>query len=477
MLIAHVYKLRPTASQSFIMDNWLSMLRAQYNFRLAERITAFEQTKTEGAYCDIRTKTQITPLACSLSKYALYGEPFKIDKKTRLAKRRSGFELQCADLVNLKAERPWYAGIYSIVLQQMLRQLDAAYKNFFEQGRGYPKFKRRADFKSFTYTQNVKFEGGTVLLPGIGWMCYYNSRPFPDGFQTKSVTVRKKASGWYISVRLEDKSVPEPTHPCVNEATRVLGIDVGIAKLVSTSTGLTIPNPRFRFSRNTDRIHQIRHRRVTIKLKGSKNKADAQNRLSKLDERIARHREDYHWNVANKIIKTAQSYQADFIAFEDLNIQNMVKRASPKLVDGKYVKNGAAAKCGLNRVILDAGWGELKIKVKSLSSRAGITVIEVNPRFSSQECSCCHYVSLLNRDKEKFLCEACGHMSDADIDAAIIIEQRGLDAVRGDTSKQGKSTPTEISMGLPIEPGNQHFGTNPVEYIQMDLFGRDVKMG
>lgn len=252
MIIAHVYKLEPSKSQSSTMSNWLSMLCVQYNFRLAERISAYEQTKIEGAYCDIRTKTERMPIACSLSKYALYGDPFKIDKKTGVTKRRSGFEIQCTDLINLKAERPWYGTIYSIVLQQMLKQLDVAYKNFFEKGRGYPKFKRRAEYKSFTYTQNVKFEGSTVYLPGIGWMGYHNSRPFPDSFQVKSVTVRKKASGWYISVRLEDKSVPNPIPAIELKGNlRLIGIDLGIRILASVSDGRAIKNPRFRFNKRT----------------------------------------------------------------------------------------------------------------------------------------------------------------------------------------------------------------------------------
>lgn len=125
------------------------------------------------------------------------------------------------------------------------------------------------------------------------------------------------------------------------------------------------------------------------------------------------------------------------IAYEDLNIKGMVKRCSPKMENGRYIKNGQAAKRGLNRVILDAGLGELKNKVKSLSWRTGLTVIEVNPRHSSQECSCCGYVSPTNRDKEKLLCERFGHIADADIDAAIVIAQRALDAVRGDTSFTG----------------------------------------
>lgn len=431
------------------------MLRAQYNWRLEERIKAYEQCSIEGEYCDFRTKALKYPYACSLSKGALYGEVFKYDEKNALYKKRSAFEIQCANLTELKQQRPWYKKVYSSVLQQSLKQLNEAFNNFFKQGRGFPKFKRRADYKSFTYPQNVKFDNGFVFLPGIGWMKYYDSRPFPDGFKIKSVTVRKKSTGWYMSVRLEDKSVPEPLIPEISASTQALGVDVGIAKLVSLSTGETIANPRFRFSKGTDRRHQIRHRRVSRKKKGSKNKAKSQAILSKLDEKIARKREDYHWKVANQVVKKALDIKADFIVFEDLNIKGMVKRCSPKVENGKHIKNGQAAKRGLNRVILDAGWGELKNKVKSLSSRTGLSVFEINPRHSSQECSCCGYISPTNRDKEKFLCESCGHIADADIDAAVVIARRGLDAVRGDTSKQGKITPTESSLGLPGEPGNR----------------------
>jgi putative transposase len=446
------------------MEGWLSMLKAQYNWRLEERIKAYEQCFIQGEYCDIRTKAHKYPYACSLSKGALYGEFFKHDEKKNEYKKRSAFEIQCANLTDLKQQRHWYKRIYSSVLQQSLKQLNEAFNNFFQKDRGFPKFKRRSDYKSFTYPQNVKFDNGFVLLPGIGWMKYHDSRPFPDGFKIKSVTIRKKSTGWYMSVRLEDKSAPEPVMAQASAKTKVLGIDVGIAKLVSLSTGETIANPRFRFSKGTDRRHRIRHRRVSRKTKGSKNKTKTQKVLNKLDESIARKREDYHWKIANQLIKKALDINAEFIAFEDLNIKGMVKRCSPKMENGNYVKNGQAAKCGLNRVILDVGWGELKNKVKSLSLRTGLTVIEVNPKHSSQECSCCGYVSPTNRDKEKFLCESCGHIADADIDAAVVIAQRGLDAVRGDTSKQGKTTPTESSLGKPCEPGNRRSRRKSKDY-------------
>ena len=112
----------------------------------------------------------------------------------------------------------------------------------------------------------------------------------------------------------------------------------------------------------------------------------------------------------------------------------------------------SSAKSGLNKAILDASWGDLKQKVKVMSEKAGVIFLEVNPRHSSQECSECGYISPTNRDKERFLCEACGYLADADVDAAVVIRKRGLDelkisldAVPGVPRKQGKNTGLEAS--------------------------------
>lgn len=102
-------------------------------------------------------------------------------------------------------------------------------------------------------------------------------------------------------------------------------------------------------------------------------------------------------------------------------------RCKPKQDEnGKYLHNGQAAKRGLNKAIGDAAWGELKQKVKSVAEKSGVLFHEINPKHTSQECSCCGYISPTNRDKERFLCEACGHFADADVDAAVVIRQRGL---------------------------------------------------
>jgi len=298
------------------MNKWLVMLYKQYNFRLAERIKAYEQTKIEGVYSELRTQVEIYPLACSLSKGALYGEPFKPDKKKGGFKRKSAYEMQSSDLPNLKKERPWYKQISAVVLQQMLRQLDDAFKGFFEHGRGYPKFKRQANYKSFTYANDYKVEGNKVYLTGIGWIKFYQSRPLPDGFKTKSVTIRQKAHGWYISICLEDESVPALPSP--NEVKTAVGVDLGIKKLMALSNGEIVENQRF--IAKQERRHRIRQRRATRKQKCSNNQRKAYQYLAKLDNKIARQRSDWQWKTAHKLVLF------DLIVFEALNIHGMIKR-------------------------------------------------------------------------------------------------------------------------------------------------------
>ena len=473
MLVAYNYKLSPSRNQMVVMERHIEMLRLQYNFRVRERTAAYEQVTRPicGNYCDLSTKAELSPLTCSVSKNALYGDPWTLS-----GKKRNALTQQDANLPNLKKERPWYKQIQHHVLQQMLRRVDDAFKRFFKGEAGYPKPKRRSKYRSFSYPPgDVRFECNRVRLPGIGWMKFFQSRLFPEGFAIKTVTVRSKADGWYISVRLQDGSVPNIQG---NHAIKTcIGVDVGIAKLASVNTGEIIPNPRF--SLNVSRHRQLLHRRASRKKKGSINRRKAYQKLALFEQKVERQRTDYQWKVAHKLTRNT-----DCIIFEDLNIKGMMARCKPKLDQacfpgealspgnvapetGRYLHNGQAAKRGLNRVIADAAWGELKQKVIAVAAKSGALVYSVNPKHTSQECSQCGYKSPTNRDKEKFLCESCGHLADADIDAAVVIRQRGLKELGISLPLLGvpqKVTPKEISMGLPVEPGK------PQKYKQLSLF-------
>ena len=209
MLIAYTYKLSPSRSQVTVMEQYVEMLRLQYNFRIRERTEAYEQLIAPilGDYCDLKIKAECCPLTCSVSRNALYGNPW-----ISLGKKRSALAQQDADLPNLKQERPWYKQIQHHVLQQMLRRavcpwgklpprnhlVDDAFQRFFRGEAGYPKPKRRSKYRSFTYPPgDVRFQSNRVRLPGIGWMKFFQSRPFPDGFIIRSVTVRSRVR-WLV---------------------------------------------------------------------------------------------------------------------------------------------------------------------------------------------------------------------------------------------------------------------------------------
>lgn len=257
----------------------------------------------------------------------------------------------------------------------------------------------------------------------IGWMRFYNSRPIPDGFTIKSVTIRKKQGGWYISVRIEDKLVPQFPQIELKQVKTVVGIDLGITKLIHCSDGSQIDNPKFLTNKKTQHLLKIRQRRVNRKKKGSKNRANDAQIVGRLHQRIADKRSSYQWLVANKIVK-----KADAVIIENLNIQGMKARCKPKKDEnGDYVKNGQSAKRGLNRAISDVSWSDLISKIEYTAAKSGKIVLKVNPQYTSQKCSACGHTDKSNRDKEKFICTECGHLDHADLQAARNIKVRGIE--------------------------------------------------
>jgi putative transposase len=463
------------------MSNWVDMLRSHYNWCLNDRLTQYVQQFIQGDYCDIRTKAEACPITCFVSKNGATGEPWKDDKKAN--PRRAAGDIQITALPALKKARPWFAGIDATVLQQNVRRLDIAYKNFFE-GKGFPKFKNRSNFTSFTYQMGIKVQKNKIYLPKLGWMRFYNSRSIPDGFTIKAATLRKRQDGWYVSIRIEDKAVPDYIARPLTDVNKIVGCDLGITKLVHLSDGYQIENPKFLTNKKTKRTLKNRQRQVSRKVKGSNNSKKASKKVGRFHKKIADKRQAYQWYVANKIV----ARNVDAIAVENLNVSAMKKRCKPKIDEpalfaqrlrqektgfpsqatggeetGRFLKNGQSRKRGLNRSISDASWSELVLKIEYLAAKHGKVVIKVNPKHTSQKCQNCGHVDALNRDQEKFICTNCGHMAHADINAAKNIRDRASSMVREDFAKpepKGSKRPKnrkETSVrprGKRTEPGN-----------------------
>lgn len=545
MQTTYRFKLKPAPEQDATMNAWLSMIRAQVNFNLADRIDTYNQGFIQGDYCTLKEKAETCPLTCSVNRSASLGYPWKTedpakrrkkqiisnpklklglllsfdftnvldcgrwaqstsqkknaslfffpkvcisrlyfldlcwrDGATEFNPRRSAYEMQSSNLPEMKQARPWYKMVNADVLQQAVRNLNTAFQNFFEGKTQFPRFKTRATFKSFEYKPGtVRIEGRRIKLPLLGWMRFYKSRFIPPSWEIRTVTITKEADGWYASILLLDKTVSDASPKKLEELKSVNGIDRGIKKIVALASGDVTPNPNL--GKRYERRLAIRQRRISRKKKGSNNRADAGKRVARLHQKIRRTRDDFQWKLAKDIAASA-----DVIGFEDLNVKAMKSRCKPRWDEEqkRYLKNGQAAKSQLNKAISDAAWGNLLLKTKHQATKLGNWVVEVPARHSSQECSCCHYVSAKNREGEKFVCENCGHHDDADVDAGVVIAQRArevvglsnLPLVRRKVMPVPESTGNrkeELSLPLGGEPGNRsRKGERTLAYMQLSLF-------
>jgi putative transposase len=201
---------------------------------------------------------------------------------------------------------------------------------------------------------------------------------------------------------------------------REVGIDLGVCAPVATSDGRLVLEGRFG-QRARARL-ETAQRQLTTKRKGSRHRERAVEAVARAHRKVRNQRKDLAHQLSRELVN---SY--DLIVHEDLKITNMVRRPRARRADdGTYEANGAAAKTGLNRSISDAGWGQLLQCIAYKAEDAGREVIAVDPRHTSQRCSCCGHVARENRlTQARFRCQECGHEAHADVNAAANILRAG----------------------------------------------------
>lgn len=482
------FKIKVTKGQDKLMSRHLVTLRKHRNFALHERETGYNTNNQNaeravvyawGSFCDIESQAEYgacCPLTCPVIKHGVVPrdlvnalkESGKDENKKVVWDSASG--IQSKRTTQLRHERESFAEIDSCVLQTNLAKLDVAYANFWKYGRGFPQYKTRLD--SFEYKtgrvkiRDVRDNYATLYLPGVGEVKIHNSRDLASVKDVGTCTVKRRGGSWYISMVVEVADLPEQKK--LEDCKSVVGIDVGVNKLVSLSDGSFIENTRPATKKRTARRLAMRQRKASRKPNGSKNKAKAYKRVAKMQHKIAEKRDGQGWQAASKIVKTG-----DIIGREDLNIKNMVKRVKPKHDGfGGYKKNGFKAKSGLNKVILDCGWGDLFNKITWLALKAGKPVIVVNPKHSSQECPECGHTDKSNREGEKFLCVVCGYTEHADTKASRTIAKRvGMvfpKKIKKTLPRDSwKVTPTRLSVPNTAERRNHAFEQLG---IQLSLF-------
>lgn len=331
-------------------------------------------------------------------------------------------------------ETQWLKDSHSQPLQQSLKDLERAYKNFFRKRAAFPRFKKRGQNDAFRYPQGVKLdqENSRIFLPKLGWMRYRNSRQVTG--VVKNVTVSQSCGKWYISIQTESE-VSTPVHPSAS----MIGLDAGVAKLATLSDG-TVFEPVNSFQKNQKTLARLQ-RQLSRKVKFSNNWQKQKRKIQRLHSRIANIRRDY----LHKVTTTVSKNHA-MIVIEDLKVSNMSKSAAGTVSQpGRNVR----AKSGLNRSILDQGWYEMRRQLEYKQLWRGGQVLAVPPAYTSQRCACCGHTAKENRlSQSKFRCQVCGYTANADVNGARNILAAGHAVLAcGEMVQSGrplKQEPTEM---------------------------------
>jgi putative transposase len=414
MKLAYQYKLLPTYEQRCRMDRWLEMLRHQYNYLLADRFDWWEMNRTPVNAC---------PLVCSIA------EP----------REQPEYYGQKRSLVPMKAERPWYQDVCADTLQDMVKRVDLAFQRFVKgdssgKRSGKPRFKGKGRYRTFAFPalSETWRRGNKILLPKIGEVKFIEHRPIPDGFTAKRALITKKPDGWYITLTLEAKDIPQwPSPDAIPTEANSLGVDAGLEYFVACSDSTTVEPPKF-YRQSEDKLAKLQAKRE-LRSKGSKARRKLSQRIARLHQKVARQRQQFHYETASYLLD-----KADVIFVEDLKVSNMSRRAKPKQgEDGTFLPNGQSAKSGLNKSFADAGIaGFLNEILPYKAAKAGKQVVKVNPAGTSQHCAIC-----LNR-VPKTLSDrwhecSCGASMPRDVNSGILIKKVGLGIASLKNAKSG----------------------------------------
>ncbi len=355
---AYKYRISPTDEQKRILAQTFGCCRFVYNWGLSTRKTAYFQHGQKLTYNDLS-----------------------------------------AMLPALKKEHPWHSDVSSVPVQQSLRHLDRAYKNFFEGRAKYPAFKKRRNTQSATYASNAfTWENGQLTLAKMHEpLAITFHRAFPQDSKPSSVTISKDcADRYFVSMLFEEeiKSLP-PTSVQV-------GLDLGLKSMVILSTGEAVGNPKF-YAKDEKRLAKAQ-RRYAKKKKGGNNREKARRKVARVHTRINDRRRDYQHKLSTRIV-----HENQVICVESLAVKNMVK-------------NHCLAKS-----IHDVGWGELVRQLEYKSEWYGRTLVKIDRWYpSSKTCYACrHVVEDLLLDVREWGCPKCGISHDRDINAAKNRSLRG----------------------------------------------------
>lgn len=370
-LQAFKYELRPDGQQQLRMRRFAGSCRFVFNKALALQQERFEQGEKKLGYAEL-----------------------------------------CKQLTQWKSEdsTAWLAETPSQPLQQTLKDLERAYTNFFAKRADFPRFKKKGLSDSFRYPQGFKLDqaNSRLFLPKLGWLRYRNSRDVLGVI--KNITVSQSSGKWYVAIQTE-REVEVPVH----QGTAV-GLDMGIKRFVTLSDG-SHKDPLNSFKTHEKALRKAQQA-MSRKVRFSRNWKKAKARIQRIQTHIGSARRDYLHKIS-----TAISKNHALVCVEDLQVRNMSKSAAGTTdTPGRNVR----AKSGLNKAILDQGWGEFRRQLDYKLAWNGGYLIAVPPKNTSRTCPCCGHISADNRQTQAtFECVECGFKENADLVGAINVLRAG----------------------------------------------------
>lgn len=376
MILTYRYRLLPTKRQHRALAVLCENQRVLYNAALEERVDCYRKIGKSITYID-----------------------------------------QCKSLTLCRRTLPEMAALPANLQRWTLKRLDDAFQGFFRRIKardgkaGFPRFRGKGRWDSFGFGgfSGIRFDGKRLRFAGMpSGLKLHLHRALPVDSDIRSCTFRRDGRGWRVGLQV---AVETPEKRIVEAA---VGVDLGLTTLAYLSDGVTIPNPRV--ARKTERALRIRQRALARCKRGSGRRRKVKAHLARTHRKIADIRKCHLHAVSAMLVRNY-----DLIAIEALNVKGLARSMLAKSVH-------------------DASWATLVEMLRYKAEKAGAHLVEVDPRFTSQDCSGCgeRVAKLLTQRTHH--CPACGLVLDRDENAArnILARAAGNGGWAGNVTQWGE---------------------------------------